>query len=167
MEIFKDFGVEPVLLLAQIVNFVILLYLLKRFLYQPILKVLEERKNKIAASLKQAEEIQKRFEESTTKQAEILDQARKESSALIQTAKEEAKILSDQMQSEAKKSIEETVKRTQQSLELENQKMISEARNQIVEMVATATEKVVGKTLKNSDKERLIQKAIKDIKDEN
>ena len=167
MGIFKDFGVEPVLLLAQIVNFVILLYLLKRFLYQPILKVLEERKNKIAASLKQAEEIQKRFEESTTRQAEILDQARKESSALIQTAKEEAKILSDQMQSEAKKSIEETVKRTQQSLELENQKMVSEARNQIVEMVATAIEKVVGKTLKNSDKERLIQKAIKDIKDEN
>ena len=130
MEIFKDFGVEPVLLLAQIVNFVILLYLLKRFLYQPILKVLEERKNKIATSLKQAEDIQKRFEESTTKQAEILDQARKESSALIQTAKEEAKILSDQMQSEAKKSIDETVKRTQQSLELENQKMILEARNQ-------------------------------------
>lgn len=155
------------MLLAQIVNFVILIFILQRFLYKPILRVLEERKNKIAASLKQAEEIQKRFEESTTKQEEILDQARKEATTFIQTAKEEAKLLSDQLQNETKKSIDETVKRTQQSLELDNQKMILEARNQIVEMVAIATEKVVGKALKDSDKERLIQKAIKDIKNEN
>ncbi|MDP2720915.1 MAG: F0F1 ATP synthase subunit B [bacterium] len=167
MEILKTFGVEPILLLAQIVNFVILIFILQRFLYKPILRVLEERKNKIATSLKQAEEIQKRFEESTTKQEEILDQARKEATTFIQTAKEEAKLLSDQLQNETKKSIDETVKRTQQSLELDNQKMILEARNQIVEMVAIATEKVVGKALKDSDKERLIQKAIKDIKNEN
>ena len=63
MDILENFGVEPVLLLAQIVNFAILLFILKRFLYKPILKVLEERKNKIETSMKQSEQIQKEFEE--------------------------------------------------------------------------------------------------------
>src|SRR4030067_222054 len=73
MEVLEDFGVEPILLLAQVVNFVILLYILKRFLYKPILKVLEERKKRIETSVKQSEDIQKRFDEMSKKQTEILD----------------------------------------------------------------------------------------------
>ncbi|MEX0621668.1 MAG: F0F1 ATP synthase subunit B [Candidatus Woykebacteria bacterium] len=167
MEILKSFGVEPILLLAQIVNFVILLFLLQRFLYKPILKVLEERRKKIEASIKQAEDIEKRYEESSKKQAEILIKARGEAAEIVDSAKKEAKSLSEQMQAEAKKSIDETIKRTQESLTLEKQKIIAEARSNIVDLVATATQKVVSKTLKGVEKEKLIKEAVQEVGHEN
>ncbi|MBI2593944.1 F0F1 ATP synthase subunit B, partial [Candidatus Daviesbacteria bacterium] len=60
-KILSDFGVQPVLLLAQIVNFLVLLWILNKLLYKPVLKVLEERKAKIEKGLKNAEEIEKRL----------------------------------------------------------------------------------------------------------
>ena len=165
MEILEDFGVEPILLLAQVVNFVILLYILKRFLYKPILKVLEERKKKIETSVKQSEEMQKRFDEITKKQTEILDKAKAESEQIIEGAKNEAKILADQIQLNATNAGNETIKRTQQTLEIEKQKMINEAKREIVDVVTSITEKIVQKNLTKGDKERLIRQALNEIKE--
>ena len=164
MEILEDFGVEPILLLAQVVNFVILLYILKRFLYKPILKVLEERKKKIETSVKQSEEMQKRFDEITKKQTEILDKAKVESEQIIEGAKNEAKILADQIQLNATNAGNETIKRTQQTLEIEKQKMINEAKREIVDVVTSITEKVVQKNLTKGDKERLVRQVLTEIK---
>ena len=61
MEFLKDFGVNPILLLAQIVNFTVLLILLKKFFYKPILKVLEERKHKIETSVTQTQKNQNKL----------------------------------------------------------------------------------------------------------
>ena len=164
MEILEDFGVEPILLLAQVVNFVILLYILKRFLYKPILKVLEERKKKIETSVKQSEEMQKRFDEITKKQTEILDKTKAESEQIIEGAKNEAKILADQIQLNATNAGNETIKRTQQTLEIEKQKMINEAKREIVDVVTSITEKIVQKNLTKQDKERLVRQALTEIK---
>ena len=164
MEILEDFGVEPILLLAQVVNFVILLYILKRFLYKPILKVLEERKKRIETSVKQSEEMQKRFDEITKKQTEILDKAKAESEQIIEGAKNEAKILADQIQLNATNAGNETIKRTQQTLEIEKQKMINEAKREIVDVVTSITEKIVQKNLTKQDKERLVRQALTEIK---
>ncbi len=164
MELLKEFRVEPMLLLAQIVNFGILLFILKRFLYKPILKVLEERKRKIEVSIKQTEDIQNKFDEAAKKSAELINKGCDEASRIIDEAKEEAKALAMQIQAETKQSVADTIKKTQDSLELEKQKMVAQARSQIVDMVASATEKVVSKSLKGADNERLIQEAIKNIK---
>ena len=164
MNILNDFGVEPLLLLAQIINFIILLYILKRFLYKPILKVLEERKKRIETSMRQADDMQNRFDESAKKQEEFLNKGREEATRIVEEAKQEARALSTLIQAETKQNIQDSLKKNQESLELEQQKMVAEARGQIVDMIASATEKVVTKSLKESDKERLIQQSIKDIK---
>ncbi len=160
MDFLKDFGVEPVLLLAQMVNFAILLFILKRFLYKPILKVLEERKNKIATSMKQSEQIQKKFEELDVKQQEILDNARNESAQIIDTAKSEAKTLANQIQIEASNQTQLSLKRAQETLALEKQKMISEAKKEIVSVVTSATQKVIGKIMTEKDKDRLVTEVV-------
>lgn len=160
MDFLKDFGVEPLLLLAQMVNFAILLFILKRFLYKPILKVLEERKNKIATSMKQSEQIQKKFEELDVKQQEILDNARNESAQIIDGAKSEAKTLANQIQIEASNQTQLSLKRAQETLALEKQKMISEAKREIVSVVTSATQKVIGKMMTKKDNDRLVTEAV-------
>ena len=165
MEIFKDFGIQPILLLAQIINFSILLFLLKRFLYKPILKVLDERKKRIETSLKQAEEIQKKFVEANIEQEKILDTAKLQASKIIENAKEEAKVLSRKLQEETNKEIESTLERAKSALQLEKQKMISEAKGKIVDIVALVTEKVTAKTLQKAEKEKLVNNALSEIKE--
>ena len=162
MEILEKLGVEPVLLLAQIVNFAILLFILKRFLYKPILKVLEERKNKIETSMKQSEQIQKKFEEMGVKQQEILNNARKESGQIIGEAKSEAKILASQIQIEASNQAQLSLKRAQETLALEKQKMVSEAKKELVSVVTTATQKVISKVMTKKDKDTLITESLKE-----
>jgi F-type H+-transporting ATPase subunit b len=164
MEILNDFGIEPILLLAQLVNFIILLFILKRFLYKPILKVLEERKKRVEASIKQAEEIQKKFDSSAKKSEELVNKGRDEASRIIDEAKEEAKILSAQIQVETREGVQNTIRKTQDSLELEKQKMVAEARKQVVDMVVSVTEKVVSKTLTGADRERLVQESVRELK---
>ena len=82
----------------------------------------------------------------------------------VDELQEEARALSTLIQAETKQNIQDSLKKNQESLELEQQKMVAEARGQIVDMIASTTEKVVTKSLKESDKERLIQQSIKDIK---
>lgn len=162
MEILEKFGVQPILLLAQVVNFAILLFILKRFLYKPILKVLEERKNKIETSMKQSEQIQKKFEEMDVKQQEILDNARKESGQIIDGAKSEAKTLANQIQIEASNQAQLSLKRAQETLALEKQKMVSEAKKEIVSVVTAATQKVISKVMTKKDKDTLVTEALKE-----
>lgn len=164
MEILENFGIKPVLLLAQIINFVILLYILKRFLYKPILKVLEKRKNKIETSMNQSDQIQKKFEELDKKQQEILDNARKESAQIIDEAKSEAKTLAKQIQIESSNQTEQTLKRAKETITLEKQKMINEAKREIVSVVTSATEKVVGKVLTKKDKDELVTEALNEAR---
>ena len=163
MEILKDFGVEPLLLLAQIVNFAILLFVLKRFLYKPILKVLEERKKKVEASVEQAQEIEKRFEETSTKQEELLEKAKRESGKIIEEAKNEAKMLSEQLQRETAQQTEETLKRARETTRLEKLQIIEEAKEEIVDLVGVATEKVAAKSLSKLDKQRLVKEAVREV----
>ena len=63
MEIFEKLGIDVKLVIAQLVNFFILLYVLKRFAYKPVLKILEDRERKIEKGLKDAQSAEKRLHE--------------------------------------------------------------------------------------------------------
>src|SRR3989338_5144691 len=87
MEILNKFGFDPIMLAAQIVNFLIILYLLKRFLYKPVFKILKERQDKIEEGIKQTEKAQKTLEEAIGKETRILANAKTEVEGLINEAK--------------------------------------------------------------------------------
>ncbi|HSX57674.1 MAG TPA: F0F1 ATP synthase subunit B [Candidatus Saccharimonadales bacterium] len=163
MEIFKEFGVNWILLLAQIVNFTILLLLLKRFLYKPILKVLDERKAKVAQSLKDAEAIEKRMQDLTIEQQKILDQAKEEANKLIAEAKAEAKELSEKNMAETKKSVAAVLEQNEKRLKLDKEAMMSSAKADLAELVAEATAKVAKKSMTEKENMRLVEETIKEF----
>src|SRR3990167_6839778 len=86
MDIFENFGIQPTLLFAQIVNFVIILYLLKRFFYKPILKVLDERKKKIEESLRNADLIETKLQKTDENSKKIIADSQIQAQNLIQNA---------------------------------------------------------------------------------
>ncbi len=163
MKIIEEFGINPVFLLAQIVNFAILLFFLKKFLYKPILKALEERKVKIAKSMKEAEEIEKRLEQTSVTQEKILEKARIEATALVTEAKKESKELSEKLVAETKANIEEMLKKTDERLKLEKDQMMNEVKKDLATLVSVATAKVAQKVMDSPTNNKLVEETIREV----
>lgn len=105
MEILYNFGFEPILFFAQIVNFLIIFFLLKKFMYKPLLKVLHDRKKKIEEGLKNAEEAEKRLAESVQKEEEILRKAQIEAKKLMDEALSQKELMLKEAEDETKEKV--------------------------------------------------------------
>lgn len=162
-QIFTNFGVQPVLLLAQVVNFLILLYILKRFLYTPILKVLQERRQKIAESLKNAEEIQKQLAETEKAREKKLKDATNEARQLLEEATKSANEIIQESHLKASADLDDILRKGRESIQLEREKMQNEIREELADLVAVAMEKVANKVLTEKDKKELVEKTVRDL----
>ena len=90
MEILENFGVNPILLAAQIVNFLIIFFVLKKFLYKPILELLKKRQIMIKEGISQAEESRIKLEKVIIEEKNILRQAQLAAKKVIEDAKQES-----------------------------------------------------------------------------
>lgn len=116
MELLNNFGFEPILFIAQIVNILIVFFVLKKFLFKPLVKTLEDRKHKISEGLHFAEEAEKRLQEATEKEEQIL-----------RKAQDFAKKMLDETKTEQAKMLKEAEASTQALVN----KMLKDAREQI------------------------------------
>lgn len=162
-QILKDFGIQPILLAAQIVNFLVLLYLLKRFLYKPILKVLEERKEKIAESLKNAQEIEKRLLKTEEDKEKVLNKAALESKKIVEAATKSADQIIKDAHLKATEDMQAIVEKGKATIKLEGIKMQQATRENLAELVATALTKVTGKVINKKEQKEMIEKTVRQM----
>lgn len=163
-KILSDFGVQPILLLAQVVNFLVLLFILQKLLYKPIIKVLEERKRKIEESLNNAEKIQKELEETEAKRIQVMDEVIEESKKIIAQAQLQSNILKEESQEKTKKEMEEMMQQGMQMIAGEKEKMKSEVKSEVATMIKMSLEKVLGKALDSKMQQKLVEESVKTIK---
>jgi F-type H+-transporting ATPase subunit b len=93
MDIIKNFGLDPYLLLAQVINFLVILYLLKRFLYPPLFKLHQERKNLAKEAVENAEESKKALEHAKEEERKIILEARKAAEGIVKDSKDQANLI--------------------------------------------------------------------------
>lgn len=163
MEILHNFGIEPTLLLAQIVNFLVILFLLKKFFFGPIVKVLEERKNKIAESLKNADLIEERLHKTESDSASILEKARSEAQKLLADAKEESQRITDNANIEAKKTIEDAQVAIKAQIATEKEKLQKDVQSETMVLVTDIVKKVLGRTMTKSEKAEMTKVAVSEM----
>lgn len=162
-KIFSDFGINGFLLAAQVVNFLVLLFILKKFLYKPILKMLEERKQKIADSLKQAEQIELTLQKTEEEKEKKLSQASSEASRLVEDAKAQVEEMIKEAHHKGEGIVKEMTEKANQLMVLEKEKMKDEVRKDAMDLVALALEKITGKVLNQKDQKQIIERSIKEI----
>lgn len=160
MEILHNFGIEPTLLLAQIVNFLIILFLLKKFFFGPIVKVLEERKNKIAESLKNADLIEEKLQKTEADSAAILEKAKSEAQTLLTDAKTESQRITDNASIEAKKTIEDAQIAIRTQIAAEKEKLQKEVQSETMSLVSDVVKKVLGRTMSKNEKAEMTKVAV-------
>jgi len=163
MEILKNFGVQPVLLVAQIVNFLIILFILRKFFFGPITKVLEDRRQKIEESLKNAEEIERKLAETEEKTAKILEDAAAQAKQVIDGAKSHSQEIINEAQKEAAKTLEETVAAAQNQIKSQKEEMKREIESEIITLVAHVVKKLLGRSLKPEEKKLLTTKELQEL----
>lgn len=160
-QILNQFGINKFLLTAQVVNFLVLLWILKRFLYKPILKVLEERKQKIAESLKNAEEIEKKLLQTEEDRDKKLAEAAQEGKKILEETTKTASQIIEEGHLKAAKDMEEIVNKGKESISVEREKMHQEMREELAEIVVVALEKITGKVITKEDQKKMIEDTVK------
>lgn len=163
MEILNQFGVKPILLLAQVVNFLILLFILKKFLYKPILKVLSERRKKIEESLKNAEEIEKRLAEIAEAETESLSKSTREGEKIIKEAGEYAAQIVNDGKVKAQEIINVALEQSRTTIQVERIKLEQEIKENMSEIVAMALQKVTGQVITKKMQKDIIEKEVKNL----
>lgn len=160
-ELIKTFHIDIKLIIAQAVNFGIVLFVLWKFAYQPILKTLNDRSSKIEKGIKDAENSQIKLAEMEKKEKAVLREAKEEAQKIIQQAEKTALQNAKDLEIAAKVQSEKTLADAKKQIEQEKNKAVKEAKSEIAELVISATEKIIGEKM-DSDKDRdLIAKAIK------
>lgn len=162
-KILTDFGVEPILLVAQVVNFVILLLLLKKFAYGPILKVLEKRKETIAQSLKNAEEIELKLQKTETDREKKLEEAAKEARQVLEEATKSAQQIIAEAHVKASQDMEDIMQKGKESIKMEKEKMQEEVRSELADIVVMSLKKVVSDSLDAKMQKVVIDRAVKKL----
>lgn len=164
MDFLNDFGVQPILLVAQIVNFGILLFILKKLLYKPILKVLKERKDLIAKNLKDSEELEKKLLQTEDDREKIFEKAASKAMMIINEAKNEAAGIIDDAHQKTSLDIKAMIEKGRRTIENEKESMKQEVREQTAELVAQALKKVVENSLSERMQKEILSSNIKSLK---
>jgi F-type H+-transporting ATPase subunit b len=162
-ELIKTFHIDIKLIIAQAVNFGIVMFVLWKFAYKPILKTLNDRSSKIEKGLKDAEKAGKKLAETEEKEKEVLTNARKEAQTILAKAEDSAKRSREEMESVAKEQADRIIIIAKAQIESEKQKMFKELKAEIGDLVVSATEKIIGEKLNKEKDKDLIEKSITQI----
>lgn len=157
------FGVRGDLFLAQLVNFLLVLLVLWRFAYKPIMRLLEEREQKIAESVKHAETIERRLREGEVEHEHMLKQARAEAQAIVEKAVAETDVRKAEMVEAAKREVERVIAKGKQQLDEERQAMLLAARKDLVDIAVKAAAKIVTEGMTEKKSQSLAEEMVRKL----
>jgi len=147
LDILNNIGINPIFLLAQIVNFVVLALLLRALLYGPVTKMLDERRAKIEKGLRDADAAEKARANAETEKQTILDGARAEAQKIRAEANQQAEQAAAKIRADAQAEAEKIKADALSGLSGERDKMLSELRGQIAALAIAASNKLIGESL--------------------
>ena len=122
----------------QLILFVGLIFLLRKFAWKPILDAVNEREKTIIDSLNSAKEAQKEMESLQTENKKILQEARAESDVMLNQSKQFGKEIIDQAKADAKVEAEKIIVQAKQSIDNEKRAAMNEIKNQVANFLQTA-----------------------------
>lgn len=159
-ELIKTFQIDIKLIVAQLVNFAIVLFVLYKFAYGPILKMMTERTEKIEKGIKDAENAGAKLKEIEEKEKAVLTEARKQAQEIIASAEVVANKSKEEIVVAAKEQSEKILKDAEKKIEAEKTQMMQEVKGQIAELVVAATGKLISEKIDGEKDKEMIAKAI-------
>jgi len=162
-KLLSDFGVTWPLFIAQVINFIIVLFVLKKFAFGPIQAMLEQRKNRIAEGEEKLKRIETQLAESEERTSAAIEEANSTAKRLIEEAQESASAFSEQKTQEAIASAQGILAKAEEAAKAERAQMKAELKQEFGKLVAATTANVTGKVLNDDDNKRINEEALASI----
>ena len=159
-EAFTALGINLPQLIAQIANFVVLLVILRLTLYKPILRMLDQRRERIAEGLGAAEEARAEASDAQARIQDQLDEARGQGQEIVANAQQVATRIQEDAREQSERDREASSERARQDIQLERDRAINDLRAEFAEITVTAAERVIRQSLDDDAHQRIIEETL-------
>jgi F-type H+-transporting ATPase subunit b len=153
-------GISIPTLIAQIINFVFLLVILRLFAYKPIMKMLDERARKIKESMEEVQKVKEQAAQTEEEFKKKVEAANKEGQEVIARAMRTGEEARQRAQLEAKQEAQVLVEKARVEIQRERDETIGELRQEFADLTVVAAEKVIGKSLDKEAHRQIIDKVL-------
>ncbi len=154
---------SPGTILAQMLNFFILVWILHRFAYKPLVGMMNARKEQIANDLASAEQSRLEAEQIKADYAAQIAKARQEAQEIVEKAHHQAKLSTAEEVAAARSQIENEKERARQDIVIERNRAMNSLRNEVVSLSVAMAGKVVAKDMNSETNTKLIEDAIRQL----
>jgi F-type H+-transporting ATPase subunit b len=155
--------VDPGLFIWTIVVFLVLVTLLAKFAWKPLLEALEARQNAIRQSLDEAQQAKQELERLNVESGRIIQQARVEAEAIIAGSRSDGDRLREELRAKARAEADHIVKNAERQIQLETGRALEQIRREAVDLSVMIASKIIQRNLSKEDNERLIDEALKQV----
>lgn len=163
MELLSKLGIDWKLLLAQILNFAILLGVLTFFVYRPLLDLIDARRERIRKAMEDAKKIEEQKGELARIREEALRRTDFECGALLEKTKREAEKAKTDILESAKREVAQMLEKGKEQLEEERANVFMDVQRTLAQTIVRMTEKILEREFSPSDQRRLVSSLVKDI----
>ncbi|MBA2264781.1 MAG: F0F1 ATP synthase subunit B [Chloroflexi bacterium] len=164
MQFFEAFGVDVPKLAFQIINFLLLLYLLNRFLFKRVFDLLDERSSKISKGLEDAEAAARDRELARAEREAAVAEARKEANQMIARANKIAEDTRNEILTSARTEAEKVSTRAREEIVAEKDRAMAEIRGQVADLALAAAGKLVRHEMDDPTQRRLVEEFLAEVK---
>jgi len=157
----STFHIDGGLFIAQLVNFAIVFSVLYFFALKPLVKIMTERSAKIEASLRQADEIEKRLALTAQEREDVITAAKKQAAAIAAEAEKRGEARREEMIAQAKEEIGQVINNERAKLQREKAETLKEIKKEVADLVILTVEKVLAEKMTSEKDRELIKKLVK------
>ena len=154
---------DPGLFIWTIVTFLVLLGLLAKFAWRPLLQALESRQERIRKSLEDAERARQELERLQQDSAKMMQQARMEAESIVTQTRADAERLREELKQKAKDEADNILRNAQQQIQLQTRQAIQQIRHEVADIAVLLTSKLLERNIAKEDNKRLIDDTLKQI----
>ena len=158
----SQLGINLPGLIAQLINFGILLIVFRLFLYKPLMRILDERRKRIAEGLQASDDAKRRLAETEQDVSAEMQRARQEAQAVIAQAQQTSARMAEEGRQQARTEAEQILERARGEIQLERDNAISELRREFADLTITAAEKVIRRSLDRAAQHDLIEQVLQE-----
>jgi len=156
-------SVEPGLIFWTAVTFVLLLVILRRFAWEPILGALEAREEAIQRTIDEAERLQAEAEQVLEEHRAKLAEAREEGNRILDEARRAGERMKSDIVENARQEADQVVGRARRQIELESEQALENLRDRAADLALHAAEKVIERSLSDADHRRFAEEAVEEL----
>jgi len=154
---------DPGLFIWTILTFLVLVALLTKFAWKPLMQMLDTRQEAIKKSLEDAETARRQLEQLQQESSQIIRKARVEAETIISKSWSDAEKLREEMKQKARSEADAIMKESQRQIELETGRALRQIRSEVADLSIAIASKVIQRNVSREDNDRLIQDTLKQM----